>query len=153
MDLVFVFFFISWLSAIWRCVKKSWSSKNSVCDESQLFFLPSPIIIIYKIMQRRMLQPLYRTEVVVLPFSRSEEPVTSNMDISTGHIVLVSTNIYLSIFVYFGCSCGQGGELAILDIWEFFHGLLNLLWGCGWILKLCLHYIQIYFLFWIYDLE
>lgn len=34
-----------------------------------------------------------RTETFVLSASRSEEPVSSNMDISTGHIVLVSTLI------------------------------------------------------------
>lgn len=34
--------------------------------------------------------PFCKTEVIYLPLSRrSEEPVTSNMDISTGHIVLV----------------------------------------------------------------
>lgn len=34
--------------------------------------------------------PCCRTETIYLPSSRSEEPVASNMDISTGHIVLVS---------------------------------------------------------------
>ena len=33
--------------------------------------------------------PCSRTETIYLPRSRSEEPVASNMDISTGHIVLV----------------------------------------------------------------
>ena len=36
--------------------------------------------------------PFSRTETIILNSYRSEEPVTSNMDISTGHIVLVSTN-------------------------------------------------------------
>ena len=34
--------------------------------------------------------PCCRTEIIYLPSFRSEEPVASNMDISTGHIVLVS---------------------------------------------------------------
>lgn len=35
-------------------------------------------------------QPCCSTEKLVFNHYRSEEPVTSNMDISTGHIVLVS---------------------------------------------------------------
>ena len=34
--------------------------------------------------------PCSKTEIIYLTCFRSEEPVTSNMDISTGHIVLVS---------------------------------------------------------------
>lgn len=42
--------------------------------------------------------PCSRTETIYLHSFRSEEPVASNMDISTGHIVLVSTTILLIFF-------------------------------------------------------
>ena len=38
--------------------------------------------------------PCSKTETIYLDNYRSEEPVQSNMDISTGHIVLVSTLIF-----------------------------------------------------------
>lgn len=37
--------------------------------------------------------PCSRTEVIYLDACRSEEPATTNMDISTGHIVLVSKQL------------------------------------------------------------
>ena len=40
--------------------------------------------------------PCSKTETIYLNHCRSEEPVTSNMDISTGHIVLVSAASQLS---------------------------------------------------------
>ena len=43
--------------------------------------------------------PCSRTETIYLHCYRSEEPVASNMDISTGHIVLVSTSFIISYLI------------------------------------------------------
>ena len=55
-------------------------------------------------------QPCCTTEKLVFVNCRSEEPVSSNMDISTGHIVLVSIWKKISYKVWSEQEGGMGSE-------------------------------------------